>query len=53
MIPNKTPYKNASVFPLFSRKTSENTGFLEKMRDFVFPLFSQNREKVKLKPPDY
>ena len=48
MIPHKTPYQNASVFPLFSRKTSENTGFREKMRDFVFPLFSQNREKSEV-----
>ena len=48
MIPHKTPYQNASVFPLFSRKTSENMGFREKMRDFVFPLFSQNKEKSKV-----
>ena len=48
MIPHKTLYQNASVFPLFSRKTSENTRFQEKMRDFVFPLFSQNREKSEV-----
>lgn len=48
MIPHKTPYQNASVFPLFSRKTSGSTGFREKMRDFVFPLFSQNREKSEV-----
>jgi len=48
MIPHKTPYQNASVFPLFSRKTSGSTRFREKMRDFVFPLFSQNREKSEV-----
>ena len=45
MILRKNPYQNASVFPLFSRQTSVNTGFWKKKWGFVFPLFSQNGDK--------
>ena len=53
MICQEIPYQNDSVFPLFSRQTSEYMAFRREKRKFVFPLFSEIEIIGKLRPTDY